>query len=188
MFHLTWMLIWSIWVIVACCIHYISKLCIYIYKSCRQRCLQSILFVDLPSNKGNHIQSQLVHFSHIEGAISVLLRLRIIFIFTSIFRHHFDNLRTRGPQFCLWLMWPQLIVIAVDCNFPHFWFSQCWDVFCQLHSIGYRNHFLVATLSFHVGSSSYFHVIFKKCYILTILYKDHMFPTGWCFSDGWQLR
>jgi len=84
----------------------------YLYKSCRQRCLPSILFVDLPSNKGNHIQSQLVHFSHIEGAISALLRLRIIFIFTSIFRHHFfDNLRTRRPQFCLWLMWPQLIVI-----------------------------------------------------------------------------
>ena len=47
--------------------------------------------------------------------------------------HHFDHPRTRGPQFCLWLMWPQPIVIAIDCNFPHIWFSQCWDVFCQLH-------------------------------------------------------
>lgn len=118
----------------------------YLYKSYRQRCLHSILFVDLPSNKGNHIQWQLVHFSHIEGAISVLLRLRIIFIF--IFRHHFDHLRTRGSQFCPWLMWPQPIVITIDCNFPHIWFSQCWNVFCQLHSIGYRNQFLVATFVF----------------------------------------
>ena len=125
-------------------------------------------------------------FAHWRGHLSSIEITHHLFIFTCIFRHHFDNLRTRGPQFCLWLMWPQPIVIAVDCNFPHFWFSQCWDVFCQLHSIGYRNQLLVATLSFHVGSLLYhMFTCFQEIHGESEVYKDHMFPTGWCvLIDG----
>ena len=151
MFHLTWMLIWSIWVIVTCCIHCILKLCIYTNLIDSDVCSPFCSLTFLPIKETIFSHNWWI-FRTLKGPSQFYWDYGSFFNFTSISRHHFDLFRTRGPQFCLWLMWPQPVVIAVDCNFPHVWFSQCWDVFCQLHSIGYRNQFLVATLSFHVGS------------------------------------
>ena len=66
--------------------------------------------------------------------------------------------RTRGPLFYQRLVWPQPVIMAMACNFPHIRFPQYQDVFHQLHRIEqeYINKLRVATFGFYVGPSSTF--------------------------------